>query len=308
MNRWKKFTFAVCLMAAVSAGAVPADIQAETTVSRQGFYDELQPVREIKLGDITVYAFDESPLTLESTIFPDIEAYPDRLALMPGGAWRTITRTYLVRTGDKRVLIDSGWGTERGIDGQTVRCLERSGVMPDEITDILLTHMDVDHISGLIKDGKAVYPSAVLHVARKEYNRWIMDGADREAEYISIAREVANAYAGRIALFDYGDETAPGITARDANGHTAGHTCYEIASGGAVLVVVGDMIHVGPVQMRYASYSSLYDVDPVMAAQTRERILDALSKTDYLVAGMHFPQIGVVRKRADGGYVVVPKQ
>ena len=298
------------LTAAIAAMMVPTVPAASQTIPANPAaiaqqYADLVPAQEIILNDIAVYAFDESPLTLESRIFPDLSQYPDRMALMPKGQFHTITRTYLIEVGDKRVLVDGGWGTESGVDGRTVDYLMKYGVSTSDVTDILLTHMDVDHISGLIHGGKAVYPKAVLHIAAKEYNRWIVQGADREPEYIALARTVAKAYEGRIALFDYDEEILPGITARNANGHTMGHTRYDITSGNKGLTIVGDMIHVAPIQMRHTEYCSVYDIDPELAAQTRERVLSELSQTDRLIAGMHFPQIGKVRKDKDGGYVVV---
>lgn len=289
----KKGLVAFAAAAVIMAGSLPQALAAQ-----------LAPAQKVVLNNITVYAFDESPLTLYSEIFPDLAKYPERMAQMPGGEFKTLTRTYLVGTAGKKVLIDSGWGTESGIDGKTEAYLAEYGVPADKLTDILLTHMDVDHISGLINQGKAVYPNATLHIAAKEYNRWVVMGADREPEFIALARRVAKAYEGRIATFEYGDEVLPGITARSANGHTMGHTCYDITDGGAGLTIVGDMIHVAPIQMRYTDYSSVYDVDKKLAAATRERILNELSQSGRLVAGMHFPQIGRVQHNADGGYTV----
>lgn len=300
------FAAAIAAMMMPSVLAAPQTVPVKPAAVVQQYAD-LAPAQEVVLNDITVYAFDESPLTLESSIFPDLSQYPDRMALMPKGQFHTITRTYLIQTGDRRVLVDGGWGTESGVDGRTVDYLMKYGVSADDVTDILLTHMDVDHISGLLHGSKAVYPDAVLHIAAKEYDRWIVQGADREAEYIALARKVAKAYEGRIALFDYDEEILPGITARNANGHTMGHTCYDVTSGNKGLTIVGDMIHVAPIQMRHTEYCSVYDVDPALAAQTRERVLSELSRTDRLIAGMHFPQIGKVRKDKDGGYVVVPE-
>lgn len=277
-------------------------------VAAQALAAELAPAQKVELGEITVYAFDESPLTLYSEIFPDIADHPDYMALMPNGEHKTITRTYLIKDADKNVLVDSGWGTESGVDGKTVEYLAMYDVPAEKVTDILLTHMDVDHISGLINSGKAVYPNAILHIADKEYNRWVVMGADREPEFIALARCVAKAYEGRIALFDYDEEVLPGITARNANGHTMGHTCYDIVSGDKALTIVGDMIHVAPIQMRHTDYCSIYDVSPALAAATRERVLHELSQSGRLIAGMHFPEIGRVQQNDDGGYTVVSRE
>ena len=263
--------------------------------------------RTIVLNDITVLAIDDSPHTFLAAVFKDIDNYPDRKAMMPEGKFKALTRTYLVKTANRTVLIDSGMGKETGVDGRTPEHLRANGVAPQDVTDILLTHMDIDHISGLIHQGNAVYPNARLKLARAEHDAWIIRGADREAEYINLARQVIAAYAGRIDLFEYDDAVLPGIVAWDARGHTAGHTSYSLVSGDKSLTIVGDMLHISPIQLRHTDYCTVYDVSPAMAAATRHRILARLSMKDTLIAGMHFPEIGKVRRSPSGGYTILPE-
>lgn len=277
-----------------------------TTACHKNPADGTSPVNTIVLNDITVLVIEDSPYTFQSTVFVDIDKYPDRKGMMPDGKFDAVTRSYLVKTGDRTVLIDSGWGKEVGIDGRTQEILKAHGVQPDAVTDILLTHMDIDHISGLIHQGKAVYPHARLHIARDEYETWIIRGADRMAEHIDLARRVVTVYAGRTVLFDYGHTVAPGIVAQRANGHTAGHTMYDIDSGNKGMTIVGDMLHVAPVQLRHPDYCTIYDANPAIAAQTREQVLSRLSKSKRLIAGMHFVDIGQVRRVPEGGFVILP--
>lgn len=263
-------------------------------------------IQQITLNNIVVLSINDSSHTFDATIFTDIDNYPTRKAMMPNGKYKTLTKTYLIKTDDRTVLVDSGLGTESGVVGRTQQILLEQGIQPTDITDILLTHMDIDHIAGLIQQGQAVYPQATLHIARVEYQAWVIDGADREAEYIALARQVAELYQGRIKLFEYGDTLLPNITAQDARGHTAGHTSYDIVSGDRGLTIVGDMLHVAPIQLRFTDYCTIYDADPKLAAATRERILNKLSQQNRLIAGMHFPQIGKVLSSPDGGYIIVP--
>lgn len=260
------------------------------------------------LNEVSVLIIDDSPHTFKAAIFPDLDQYPDRKAMMPEGVFAAITRTYLIKTASSTVLIDSGWGTESGVDGKTVEILQAHGIMPEAITDILLTHMDIDHISGLIHQGQAVYPHAKLHIAKDEYAAWITRGADRSQEHIALARRVVAAYDGRISIFEYGQSLAPHIIAREAAGHTGGHTIYDIDSGDKGMTIVGDMLHVEPIQLRYTDYCSIYDANPALAAQTRERVLSRLSAEKRLVAGMHFTQIGQVQRNPEGGFSILKQQ
>lgn len=189
--------------------------------------------------------------------------------------------------------------------GRTRELLAANGVWPEDVTDVLLTHLDEDHIRGLIHQGRPVYPKAALRLSKPEYERWIVQGADREPEYIALARQVMAAYKGRVELFEQGKAVLPGITPIDAGGHTAGHTGYDVTSGDKGLTIVGDLLHVASTQLRHPDCSPVFDADPARAAAARERILARLSSGDRLIAGMHFSQIGKVRRAPAGGYLIV---
>lgn len=286
------------------AGGVVALLLITATMHTQA-KAEAYSTTSIDLNDIKVLVMDDSPHTFKAAIFPDLEQYPDRKAMMPEGKFVAITRTYLIKTPTSIVLIDSGWGTESGVDGKTVKILQAHGIMPEAVSDILLTHMDIDHISGLSHRGQAVYPKARLHIAKDEYAAWITRGADRSQEHIALARRVVAAYDGRIVLFDYGQKLSPHIMAQQAAGHTGGHTVYDIDAGDKALTIVGDMLHVAPIQLRHTNYNSIYDANPALAAQTREKVLSRLSTEKRLIAGMHFTQIGQVQRNAGGGFSIV---
>ena len=265
-------------------------------------------MQTVVLNDITVLSFEDCPFTFRaSSIFADINDYPERMAMMPNGEFKTLVKTYLVKTDGRVALVDGGMGTESGVHGKTREYLIMNGIQPSDVTDILLTHIDVDHIAGLIHQGQAVYPAATLRLARVEYDAWIIRGAGRGPESVALARQMAAAYDGRITLFEYEDTVIHGIVAHEAGGHTAGHTIYDITSGDRKLTIVGDMLHVAPVQLRYTDYCTIYDMDPARAGKTRERILAWLSGENRLVAGMHFPEIGKVRRAPCGGYTIVPE-
>lgn len=258
-------------------------------------------IQSVQVGDIAVKAIYDSPQVFEKAIFPGIDAHPDRLALMPNGHFVALTKTYYVETAGRKVLFDGGWGKDSGINALTLDSLRKLGVSPSDVTDIFVTHLDVDHISGLITKGNATYPNAVLQIAGVEFDAWMHD-MDREPEYIALAKRVAKAYGERIRTFEYGDEIVPGITPRAARGHTFGHTRYDIDSKGVGMTIVGDLIHVAPIQMRWTDYCTIYDAHPTMAAAAREAALADIAKKGRIFAGMHIKEIGRIKKDPKGGY------
>lgn len=84
---------------------------ASTSVPRAQPQQE-QQVRQFGLNGITVYEMIDSPLSFRSTMFKDIEHYPDRLALMLDGVFETVIKSFVVKTDGRIVLIDGGVGNE----------------------------------------------------------------------------------------------------------------------------------------------------------------------------------------------------
>src|SRR6185295_12720841 len=83
----------------------------------------------------------------------------------------------VVRSGGKTILIDSGLGTEfpdfpRA--GQLAMRLQAAGINPSSVTDVVLTHLHMDHIGGLLVDGlrNQLRPDMRVHLASAEAEFW----------------------------------------------------------------------------------------------------------------------------------------
>ena len=75
---------------------------------------------------------------------------------------------YLIQDGERNVLVDAGCndgaGFEMSVFSKPVDILREYGVMPEDITDIAITHHHHDHIEA-VKD----YPNAIIHMQKEEY-------------------------------------------------------------------------------------------------------------------------------------------
>jgi glyoxylase-like metal-dependent hydrolase (beta-lactamase superfamily II) len=102
-------------------------------------------------------------------------------------------------------------------------------------------------------------------------------------------------------------ETLAGVRAQIAPGHTPGHTCWLIESGGQSLMAWGDLIHLAPVHLPAPHIAMEYDLDPRTARETRLRFLDRVAGSNILVAGAHLPAPGLgFIKRSNGAYAFEP--
>lgn len=225
---------------------------------------------------------------------------------------------YLVNTGSKLVLIDTGAGGHWGPAalGKLVQNLKASGYKPEQIDLVLLTHLHGDHVGGIYKDGKRVFPNATVMMNKADADFWlskeIMAKAPEDAKvFFKIAQDGAAPYiaAGKWKPYNSMDQIIPGITPYAIPGHTPGHTGYMISSKGQSLLVWGDVAHVGAVQMPHPEISIVFDSDSASAVKTREDLLVKLATDKTMIAAAHmpFPGLGRIRKADTGtGYDWVP--
>jgi glyoxylase-like metal-dependent hydrolase (beta-lactamase superfamily II) len=227
----------------------------------------------------------------------------------------TSVNGFLVNTGSKLVLIDTGAGTLFGPTlGRLLSNLKASGYQPEQVDEIYITHMHGDHVGGLLAVGKPAFPNAVVRAAQQEADFWLskehMDAvpADRKDGYQGAMNSL-NPYvsAGKFKPFSGDMELVPGIRALASPGHTPGHTLYVVESKGEKLVLWGDLMHVAVVQFADPSVTIRFDTDSVMAAAQRKKVFADAGEHGYWVAGAHlsFPGIGHLRTTG-AAYTFVP--
>lgn len=227
----------------------------------------------------------------------------------------TSVNGYLVNTGSKLVLIDTGAGTFFGPTlGFLLANLKASGYQPEQVDEIYITHMHPDHAGGLMVGGKRAFPNATVRADRREADFWLsqahLDAASTdEKSMYRDAMASLNPYiaAGKFKPFTGDTQLIPGIRAVASPGHTVGHTTYVVESHGQKLALWGDLMHVAAVQFADPSAVMKFDTDPKLAAVERKKAFADAAKQGYWVAGAHlaFPGIGHLRADA-GGYIWVP--
>lgn len=237
--------------------------------------------------------------------------------LPPEGDIHTAVNSYVFPSTEGLTLVDAGAGGSLGPDtGHLTENLQVAGVSPDQVDQVLVTHLHPDHAFGLITArGDATFPNAVVRVAQREADYWL--SADQAARTTGVqaqihrwAREALRPYrdAGRFSTFRNGSRPIDGVTAVDLHGHTAGHTGFLVDTGAdEKLLLWGDTVHSPAVQLRAPHVTMAIDSDPGTAAGTRKTILDRVVGERWMVGGSHlpFPGLGHIAHRRDE-YIWVP--
>ncbi|BAO90499.1 MBL fold metallo-hydrolase [Caballeronia cordobensis] len=278
---------------------------------------ELVPSRyAVKIGDIDVVLISDGILPLPTSTMSTNVSEADRNEWFDG---RFLQRDMfdwalniaLVKRGDRLILIDSGVGD--GFDyftraGRSMTRLEAAGIDLSAITDIVITHMHMDHVGGLNVDGvrRKLRPDVRIHVAAAEVAFWknpdfsktVMPEAVPPALRKAAERFVA-LYSENIVQFDQTVEVAAGVSARVTGGHTPGHCVVDVASNGEKLTFVGDAIF--EVGFENPAWQNGFEHDPEKAVSVRVALLSEAAETGAMLAAAHvaFPSIGHIAKNGD---------
>jgi glyoxylase-like metal-dependent hydrolase (beta-lactamase superfamily II) len=193
---------------------------------------------------------------------------------------------FLLRTGDRTVLVDAGVGTidnAKYHGGRFLDSLRAAGVDPADVTDVAFTHLHFDHVGWATRRGAIVFPNATYHVHTADRQHFLAGPSANPGAVRKLGP-----LAERWSTFDGDTTLAPGLDARPAPGHTPGSTVYVVSSDGERALLLGDVVH-SVVELTEPDWEAVFDVDPVAAKAVRARLTDEITDSPHAVVGAHFP-------------------
>jgi len=290
----------------------------ETVAPPAPALDELVPSRyALKVGDIDVLVVSDGVLPLPTQMLGHNVSAAERAPwfkdmYLPPDALDWALNVMVVRSGDQNILIDAGLGMDPDLNlpraGQLIRRLGASGIDLREITDVVITHLHMDHIGGLLVDGvkEQLRPDLRIHVAASEIEFWKSPDFTRTNmppgfpdALRATATQFLAEYGSQVRTFEDAREIAPGVTARRTGGHTPGHSVVRLSSKGEALTFAGDAIFA--VGFEQPNWHNGFEHDPEGAAQVRIALLNELAGTGEMLVATHLPFPSVGRVSADGG-------
>ena len=250
----------------------------------------------MRVGDVDVQAVSDGTFVARPSYFgPGVapDAHPEFFD-RAGAAWLPIG-SFVLTVDDCVLLVDAGLGPrvqpmQDGmslIGGQLLTNLRELGLAPNDVTDVVCTHLHADHVGWLFDAGAdPVFAAATIWLGAADWEHFVDGGQD----IVDHIRRGFQRQARRVHLIDADRPITRDVTARPASGHTPGSLCVDIASRGARLLLLGDAI-TGPIQLDEPSWHSFGDVHPDLAERTRERLWAELSDGATLGVGAHFPNL-----------------
>ena len=198
----------------------------------------------------------------------------------------TSVNAFLVNTGSKLVLIDTGAGGLFGPTlGNLLASLKAAGYQPEQVDEIYITHMHGDHVGGLGVLDKPAFPNAVVRMDKHDADYFLskanLDKASAEAKgNFQGPINAVSGYAGKVKPFEGNTELVPGVRSTSSYGHTPGHTTYVVESKGQKLVLIGDLMHNAAVQFPEPGVTIEFDSDSKAALAQRKVAFAEAAKQD----------------------------
>ncbi|MGL4609492.1 MAG: MBL fold metallo-hydrolase [Trueperaceae bacterium] len=277
---------------------------AAATTNGAGFY-------KFSLGTATVTVLSDGQAPMEET-FPNWGANPGREEefakvleenFIPTAPGINNFNPMFVDTGTNKVLIDTGLGGGGApTSGKLLTHLQNSGVAPEDVDTVFLTHGHPDHIQGLVSESGLVFPNAQHVMGEAEFNFWTS-----QSEVPPFIQNVLLPHQDKFTLLAEDVEIVPGVTTVGSFGHTPGHLAVFVDGGEQQLMHFGDAGGHWLLSLLYPEHYLGFDADPEGAVATRAQLFDRVASDRTMVIGYHYPWPGVgYIKAVDNHYEYVP--
>jgi glyoxylase-like metal-dependent hydrolase (beta-lactamase superfamily II) len=209
-------------------------------------------------------------------------------------------RSLIVETDGHIILVDTGWGDKQDEkffrhtylhNGEgLIGGLKNRGYQPEDITDVVLTHLHADHCGGGVVKRKTgtgyelTFPNAIYHVSRTQWE-WAVKSNPREEDAFLEENILPLMQSGRLSLVDEECELFRDFSVRLCFGHTPGLMIPVIKYKDKTLVYTGDLIptvaHIPLI------WNMSYDIESLKTIDEKEKFLNEALENNYILVFQH---------------------
>jgi len=269
----------------------------------------MSDLQEIKIGSTKIIALRDGELNIPKEILCNLdEDLSNKISEENSQLTRNNVNAYLIVQGARTLLVDTGC---RDLFGPTCGFvhdeIKKANVKPEDITDIFFTHLHPDHIAGAIdKNGKAMFPNAMVKVLGIELNFWSKDDFDdveiNGKNFADLSKTVIKAYDNKIETLTSQQEIIPGVYPVALPGHTPGHAGFRVDDDDNSFIQMGDVLHAPNLQLADPNISVMFDIDLEDGMKSRKRIFDMVCNDKIICSGGHMlePKFGYLDRFGNG--------
>jgi len=217
---------------------------------------------------------------------------------------------WLIKGGGKNILFDCGFYRDKFVQRwhpadfqKPSDALKNAGLKPEDITDVIISHIHWDHA-----DGFDLFPKTRIWIQREELEFYAGEawqsrrgqGADAE----DVLGLVKMNTEGRVKLV-HGDaqEILPGITAYTGGKHTYQSQYIGVRTAGGIVVLASDNAYLYENLEKHAAIAQTLDAESNLRAQ--DRMKQIATKPEWVVPG-HDPLVMKNFPAAGTGVVRIP--
>lgn len=219
----------------------------------------------------------------------------------------------------RKILVDCGIGEQWSPRLREIYAIERKGglearlaelgLVPEQITDVIVSHLHFDHVGGATlrsPEGalRLAFPRATHHVQRRNWT-WAHHPTERDRASYLAETFAALEGSGKLHLIEGDTELLPGVFVTVSEGHTVGCQLVRVegAGGSGPLVFAADLVptsaHMRP------SWHMAYDLYPLTILEEKRLFLAQALEEKAVLAFAHDPRVAAVRLREDEGDVAI---
>lgn len=274
----------------------------------------------MKIGKYNLSAIDTVTFGLDGGAMFGIIPKPLWQKFNPADEQNRVTlgaRSLLLEDGNRKILIDTGIGEGwdekfksiyrfNGIENTLLTSLQKKNINPDQITDIILTHLHFDHTGGSTSfvNGKwePTFPKAKYYVQKNHYE-WAINPSDRDRASFYKDRFVPLKNEGNLNLIEPDYKIDDEIDFIIINGHTFAQQMIKISDGSNTLLYCGDLLP-------FSSHVPLpyimgYDLQPLVTLQEKKNLYPRAIEENWILFFEHDPEVvaATINKNDKGFYL-----